>query len=291
MAGGGIIRTLLFTKKQDQPVSGAGARAFRHPQGARMHDEATTKDFGPIRDDYEFFVEHATETAEDLSAYRRELQRLPRDGRRLAMLDFGCGDGRFTQLLLNQCLSDDQLDLSLVEPQPAYRDAAAARLQRYSHHRLHAWSSLTEAMDERFDLIVANHSLYYVPDLQQSVTGLLNVLADDGLFVAAMAGRENRLIQFWIRCFAMLERPVPYHLAEDLEDSLRKAGQSWQAEPVQYNLRFPDSEENRSAVLRFLLGEYFPQLPKQDVLDLFQPWADADEIVMPITHRHFIVAR
>jgi len=257
-----------------------------------MHDEATTKDFGPIRSDYEFFVSHATETVEDLSAYRRELQHLPHDRQRLAMLDFGCGDGRFTQLLLDQCLFPrEQLELVLVEPQPAYREAAAARLQRHSRHPLRAWFTLAEAGDERFDLIVANHSLYYVPDLQQSVTTLLNVLADDGVFVAAMAGRENTLIQFWIQCFAMLERPVPYHLAEDLEAALCQSASSFQAEPVHYELRFADSQENRSAILRFLLSDHFAGLPRQAALDLFQPWSVAGEIVMPITHRHFVVAR
>ncbi|MBX3435976.1 MAG: methyltransferase domain-containing protein [Planctomycetaceae bacterium] len=251
----------------------------------------TTKDFGPIRNDYEFFQNHSTEHAADLAAYRDELTALIENRERLRMLDFGCGDGRFTATCLEQWgVLRDRLKLALVEPQSDYRRAAIARLHSMSNHPLQSAPSLSSPVEDPFDLILSNHVLYYVPDLEQTIDHLLAARAAGGRFVTAMAGRENALIQFWIACFAMLDRPVPYHLADDLEAILRERGAPFRMNPIHYELTFDDCEEHRAAILRFLLGDHFAALPQPAALDLFQPYMRGPIIHMTIEHRHFVVS-
>ena len=60
-------------------------------------------------------------------------------------------------------------------------------------------------------------------------------------------------------------------------------------EMVTYELTFPDSKENRLRIMRFLLGGYFPEVPRSEMLAAFDPHRVAGNISMHISHRHFIV--
>ena len=84
-----------------------------------------SKDFTPIQDEYNFFATHSTEPDADLDAYEERLQSFDPPARPIRMLDFGCGPGSFTARFLERVgWRDTRLDLTLVEPSSAYRQAS-----------------------------------------------------------------------------------------------------------------------------------------------------------------------
>jgi SAM-dependent methyltransferase len=248
----------------------------------------TTKDFGPLQESYAFFLDHATEEAEDARAYAEQVQSLAAGTELIRMLDFGCGAGRFTvQFLARSRLAPERLELSLVEPVDVVRQQAVQRLQSASAHPVCAWSQLPRDLDSRFDLVLANHVFYYVPNLDEVVESILRSLAPKGQFLAAIAGHSNVFIQFWNQCFALIGKPLPYNTAADFEEALRGQGISYSKQQVEYNLNFPDSEENRLAIMHFLLGHYLLEVPRGALLELFDPHAAEGRIAMRIRHDHF----
>src|SRR4029453_7902628 len=64
--------------------------------------DTSRKSFGPIRDAYAFFQQHATETEADIRAYLPHLLAVVMEDQPVRMLDFGCGDGQFTAALLGR---------------------------------------------------------------------------------------------------------------------------------------------------------------------------------------------
>src|SRR5215813_5071187 len=103
----------------------------------------SSKNFGPIRDDYLFFEEHATEAAEDLHAYMLHVHALVTQSGPIRMLDFGSGSGRFAgQFLALARFPRERLWLSLVEPEEGYRRQALAHLQPFTAHPVQAWPVL-----------------------------------------------------------------------------------------------------------------------------------------------------
>ncbi len=167
----------------------------------------SSKNFGPIRDDYLFFEEHATEAAEDLRACMPHVHALATESGPIRVLDFGSGSGRFSsQFLALARFPQERLWLSLVEPEEA-----------------------------------------------------------------------------------LIGKPVPFHTAEDLEVTLAKQREVYRKQDIQYELVFPDSEENRLKILRFLLGSYFDEVPRHAMVDLFNPYAHADRIVIQTAHEQFVI--
>jgi len=156
---------------------------------------------------------------------------------------------------------------------------------------VHAWRALPPDCEACFDVVLANQVFYYVPNLDDLLSGLSHALASSGLFLAAIAGQSNTLIQFWNHCFALLGKPVPFHTAEAVVVALDHQRVSHRREDVQYQLSFPDSEENRLKILRFLLGSYFSDVPRQAMLDLFEPHMQAGQIWMQLVHEHLVIWR
>ncbi|WP_442499306.1 class I SAM-dependent methyltransferase [Methylobacter sp. sgz302048] len=251
-----------------------------------------SKDFGPIRDDYLFFEEHSTEAAEDLLAYMPHVHVRTAGSGPIHMLDFGCGSGRFSrQFLALARLPPERLRLSLVEPEPGYLRQALKQLQPFSAHPAQAWPALPPGLEVRFDLVLANHVFYYVPRLDEVLARILRALTPTGLFLAAIAGQKNRLIQFATYCFTLINMPYPYHTAEDFEASLDRQGEVYRKQAMHYELAFPDAEENRLKIMRFLMGDYFDEIPRQPMMDLFSPYARAGRIAIKTGHEQFVIQR
>ena len=94
------------------------------------------KDFQPIENDYQFFMDSATESEQDLAEHLRELTRIEASDRPLSILDFGCGEGEFTESLLAAFQREpQQLHLALLEPQSCSwaRAGGGCSLSRYPH--------------------------------------------------------------------------------------------------------------------------------------------------------------
>jgi hypothetical protein len=79
--------------------------------------------------------------------------------------------------------------------------------------------------------------------------------------------------------------------AEDVEMALTGLGEDYDAEEVHYDLVFPDAEEHRLSMGRFLMGSDFDAVPRRAILAGFDSYSNAGKIAMQVVHRHFIVRR
>lgn len=252
----------------------------------------TTKAFGPIAEDYAFFQAHSTEATADVAGYLATLAQYPFPAGPIRMLDFGCGDGGFSARFHAAARFDPhRLHLTLLEPDSVYRNQAVERLSPFTAHPIQAYATLPEDLSESFELILSNHALYYVPDLTDTVTRLLRLLATPGLFLTAMAGTENRLIQFWTLGYGLLNRPIPYFTGADLLKLLNQMSQPYQQHFQNYELRFPDSTGNHLRILRFLMGQDFAEQLQPALLAEFDRFVQAGQVTMPIQHMHVLVRK
>ena len=248
------------------------------------------KDFGPIADDYAFFEAHATEAEQDARAYAERLAGLvPAEGE-IRLLDFGCGSGSFTARFLRQTgWPPARLWLTLVEPVEAARREAVARLAGTTEHPVVDAAALPGEAVACFEVVLANHVFYYVPGLRSQLAGLIAALSPAGVFVTAVAARTNALIEFWIAGFRLLGRDVPYSTSEDVEACLQQLGAAYQKQQVAYQLAFPDTEENRMRILRFLLANHLAQIPHRPLLDLFDRYSHSGWIRIQTASDHFTI--
>ena len=248
------------------------------------------KDFGPIAADYAFFEEHSTEAAHDSAAYLAQIRQAVPTAGSIRMLDFGCGSGNFTARLLKQVSwPPEWLELSLLEPVEAARRQAVSRVAGFTQRPVTELATLPVDLSERFDIVVANHVFYYVADLKDQLKRLIDALAPTGMFLTAIAGQTNALIEFWIVGFELLNKNIPYNMSEDVEQALEQLGADYQKQPILYELTFPDSEQNRMKIIRFLLANHLSQMPQRPLLDLFDKYRDAGRIVIRTACDHFTI--
>ena len=248
------------------------------------------KDFGPIAGDYAFFEAHATEAKNDARGYVERLARIVPAAGTIRLLDFGCGSGTFTTRFLHQAgWPPARLCLTLVEPVESARRQAVARLAGYTEHPVVDSATLPAGTVASFDFVLANHVLYYVPELPGLLARLVDALSPAGLFVTAIAARTNALFPFWVCGFHLLGREVPYNTSEDVEAGLRLLGAAYRKQQVAYQLAFPDTEENRMRILRFLLADHLAQIPHRPLLDLFDPYASSGWITMQTASDHYTI--
>jgi hypothetical protein len=99
------------------------------------------------------------------------------------------------------------------------------------------------------------------------------------------------MTQLCRHCFDLLGKPFPFHTAEDCEATLARLGAAYGTEDVHYELVFPDTEDNRLCIGRFLLGGNFHAVPLPVLLQCFDPYVHARQVAMQLVHRHFIVRR
>jgi SAM-dependent methyltransferase len=248
------------------------------------------KDFGAIADDYVFFESHATQAERDARAYVDRLaSTLPAEGP-IRLLDFGCGSGSFTVRFLRQAnWPPTRLQLTLVEPAASVRGQAVARLAGYTSYPLVDSATLPSATMPGFDVILANQVFYYVPELHNQLSQLIDALAPAGVIVTALAARTNKLIEFWIAGFGLLGQEIPYNTSEDVEIGLQQLGAVYQKQQVAYELAFPDTEENRMRILRFLLADHLAHMAQRPLLDLFDRYAQTGLIKIRTASDHFTI--
>lgn len=248
------------------------------------------KDFGPIADDYAFFESHATEAREDVRAYVDHVREAMPNSGPLRMLDFGCGSGTVTSRFLTETgWSPERVRLTLVEPVESARQQAILRVASLTTWPVTESAALPVESRDRFDCILANHVFYYVPKLKAQLAALIGSLAPGGILITAIASRANALIEFWTAGFGLLGQDVPYHTAENVEAALRELGTEYDKQQVAYDLSFPDTEENRLRIIRFLLADHLHLMPRQQLLAMFERYSRAGRIEIRTASDHFTV--
>jgi len=246
------------------------------------------KDFDEIASELAFFEQHATEAEEDARAYQSDVAMVEPASGVVRMLDFGCGSGRFTARFLEEAAwPPDRLRLTLVEPAESTRREALNRLARYSSSPIAESSALPIVHDGQFDVVLANHVLYYVPDLADTLRRLIAALAPQGCLLLAIAARSNLLCELWTDAFTLLGREVPYNTSEDVATALRALNATYEKQQVPYRLSFADSRENRLKILRFLLADHLAQIPREPLLARFDQFSRAGRIDIHTASDHY----
>jgi SAM-dependent methyltransferase len=183
----------------------------------------------------------------------------------------------------------EHLHLALVEPVEMARRTAVERVEKMAAGPVVASAALPAVVIDRYDIILANHVLYYVAELRNQLARLIGALSPQGVFTTAIAGHGNALIEFWKVGFGLLGREIPYNVAEDVESALADLAASFDKQQVGYELEFADTEENRLRIIRFLLADYLPQMPRQPLLDLFDRYSNSGRIAIQTASDHFTV--
>jgi SAM-dependent methyltransferase len=248
------------------------------------------KSFDPILEDYAFFEAHSTEAERDLVTYAGHLQGFADTHPFIRMLDFGGGTGSFTSAFLRRAAwSPDHLFLTLVEPGEQARQKALKTLRPFTIHPIAHFPALPEKLDPGFDLILANHVLYYVSDLLQTIDRLSRCLKPGGKCLIVMSGTENALVRCWAHGFGLNGKDIPFYAGNDLQSVLDELKLHYLRQRVDFTIAFPDAPENRLKILRFLFGEHLSALPQTPLLHFFDPYARDGEIRIDTCHYLYVM--
>jgi trans-aconitate 2-methyltransferase len=125
--------------------------------------------------------------------------------------------------------------------------------------------------------------------LEVALGRIFRTLGANGLFLTSIGGRDNAIVDLWFRGFPLIGRPVPYQTAEVVEAALSRLGRPFERREVRYDVGFPDTEENRLKILRFLFGEHLAILPRAEILAAFDRYAVAGRIEMHTCNRQYYV--
>jgi SAM-dependent methyltransferase len=108
-----------------------------------------------------------------------------------AVLECGCGPGNLWAKSLERLPTD--LSLTLTDLSPGMVETARANLDGRLPHVRFQVADIQELPfeDASFDVVVANHMLYHVPDLAQGLSEVQRVLRPGGRFFAATNGGRH----------------------------------------------------------------------------------------------------
>jgi SAM-dependent methyltransferase len=246
-----------------------------------------TTDFDPILEDYLFFVQHSTEKEKDLRFLLSQIgTNFPRK-EQLRLLDFGAGTGAFLQELLRRSELHKQmkLQLTLIEPGEQARATASHALRTFLSYPVTAQAHLSYDTPSGFDLIIANHSLYYVEDLVATIAQFEACASPAGRTLINMAGSDNFLVRLWDLGYQLQGKKSPFYRSEDLEKALVQRELNYCRETINYTICFPDTTQNRLKIIRFLFGKRLAEFLLAELLGFFDEFVQDGEI--RITTAHF----
>jgi SAM-dependent methyltransferase len=249
----------------------------------------TRKAFDSIHEDYLFFGNHSTEAGELRKAMLPILRERAK-AEHFRWLDFGCGSGGFLRSLLEALgRPATATDLALVDVDLGYLDEAREKVSEFTTSEV-ARATSPEELGGAFDLITSKHALYYVKDLRTTVRTLCGLLKPGGLALFILGGKEKHLSGLWESAYASRNLPVPYYRSEDVAHEIEAAGFTCETRSVNSILRFPDSQENRLKILRFLFAGNTAGMTPESLLPLLDPMKQDGDIVIGSTCSFFLVS-
>lgn len=255
-------------------------------------ESKTGKFWSTIIDEYDFFSAHSSE-ADVLSAvYASTIDHYPHANP--ALLDFGSGNSSFTTSVI-RLLKTKPGRISLFEPTGEYHEEALKNMAGVIQDEVRTYTRFEEMdnnVDVDFDIILANHSLYYVDDPIQSMLALLARLREQGMIIATLADPVlNPLLVLWYEAFSSLGRPVPFYVPEEIFQAIGYLGLMVKINRVESKLFFPDTPINRKKIFKFVLGQYACLFEDRYIDDFFDPFSHEDNVNIPLVDDHLIIVR
>lgn len=196
------------------------------------------------------------------------VERLVQDPRSsLDVASIGAGSGILDVPLIDAVRATKPIRYTVVEPfeeQCAAFAKRAAALLASPDVTLEIRNEDLAAVPEteQFDLVLAIHSIYYVPDLGDSIRKLLRLTRPGGELVLAVAPCEamNQLAEIFWR--TQLESPIWF--LEDVERELAATGVAYRTDRIDSHLDFELDHPSLADIANFLvhapLDEMGPEL-------------------------------
>jgi len=146
------------------------------------------------------------------------LVKLPAESK---ILELGCGSGE----MWKECVSRIPAGwvITLSDLSDGMLDAAWRNLvplgRGFKFEQMDAQSIPYD--DKTFDVVIANHMLYHVPDREKALTEIKRVLKDDGRLIATTVGNSHMQEMYrWLKRVNTNERPDMFSNPFTLENGL-----------------------------------------------------------------------
>lgn len=106
------------------------------------------------------------------------------------ILELGCGTGDFWDKNINEINS--KWDITLSDFSEAMIKSSRERLEKYGHNIKYKVIDAQDIPydDESFDVVIARHMLYFIPDIEKALSEVNRVLVNGGLFYATTNSHE-----------------------------------------------------------------------------------------------------
>jgi trans-aconitate 2-methyltransferase len=230
---------------------------------SEMIDLTVRKEFSKILSDYEFFQLNSSEENELLKIYTTIIKSITKSKinnmQPYNILDFGCGNGQFFENLIKRESFQyiQRPNLSLVEPDFSYKIEAIKRLSHQISPKI-TWldTELKNEISNKLDLIISNHVLYYVQNINDTVSSFLKNLAVDGTIIITMAEQRhpfNNLLEILCNRKGFI---YPYFKIDSAKEYFDKNSIEYQTYQVNSELKFPVNDENFNKIINFILGKF-----------------------------------
>lgn len=135
------------------------------------------------------------------------------------VLELGCGPGYLWKHCAERIPAGWRITLS--DPSEGMRLAAWRNLvvtgRAYKYEEIDAQS--IPYPDETFDIVIANHMLYHVPDRAQAIREIRRVLKMNGHLIASTVGKNNMAeMEAWQKQISLVENYEPFRIGFTLEN-------------------------------------------------------------------------
>ncbi|MBT3321973.1 MAG: class I SAM-dependent methyltransferase [Anaerolineae bacterium] len=139
------------------------------------------------------------------------------------VLELGSGSAFIWTTCPERIPADWQITLSDLSPGmlAAAQENLAEVSHGFSYREIDAQSIPFD--DETFDIVIANHMLYHVPDRPKALAEIRRVLKSDGIFIAATSG-ENHLAEInkWLKAISPDPDFIPFRNPFTLDNGLEQ---------------------------------------------------------------------
>jgi len=107
------------------------------------------------------------------------------------VLELGCGTGRIWEE--HEKLLPGNIKIVLTDLSPLMIEKTKEKFKGYDNFCFKAADIENIPFeDEKFDIVMANHMLYHVPDIKKALSEVSRVLKKDGCFYASTVGENSR---------------------------------------------------------------------------------------------------